>query len=412
MCIAMALAVDVSSRKVGILFFLYVTILYGFEGYFVSGSAASVLSTFKALVPLFCGLLLDRDLLTRPLMRRVIFLFWLAACGGVIYSMYGSAPWSKLQFDGVGVTQAYKATQWTTEGDVRNFGFSGDEHGAASSILALSILLSLGLRRRVFYLMAIVSLVTIYLTTSRTNLLSFVVYVGLYLFTDLRKRVDHQPILKWSLRASFLAIFVPAVVIGIAVWYTSADVPKALLSLWIRGNETWLLPFGFIEDLAPFAIFSGFGLGGIGFGLLQSDLASYARTIDNFHLFNFLTFGMPFLLFYLYQCRQLLFEQDAHRVMVFIVTVTSGIPQRGWSDYLFMILVGYASACVFRGGGYREQRIKTAKTCSVDTQSVVSGSDVRDRVVAHLKEPLRFGRKPIRKAGRQNHDKLKRRGFP
>lgn len=349
MCIVAAVAVDVSTRRFRSLLFLYVVVLYGFEGYFVSGSVASVASTVKALVPLFCGLLLDRDLLTRPYFRKVILAFWLVACGGVVFSMYGSAPWSNLHFDGIGVTQAYKATQWTAGGDVRVYGFSGDQHGAASSILTLAVMLSLGVRRHIFYLVAVVSLVTVFLTTSRTNLLSLVIYVSLYLVSDLRVRVAGQTILKWSLRASFFSILVPVIVIGISAWYTAADVPKQLLSLWIRGNETWLLPFSFIPDLAPFAVLSGFGLGGVGFGLLQSDLASYARTIDNFCLFNFLTFGMPFLLFYVYQCRRMLFEQDPHRVMVFLVTVASGIPQRGWSDYLFIILFGYATACVFRG---------------------------------------------------------------
>jgi hypothetical protein len=198
------------------------------------------------------------------------------------------------------------------------------------------------------------SLVAIYMTTSRTNLVSFVVYVGLCLLVDLRKRAGQQLVLRWSLRASFLAILVPAGVIGIAAWYTAVDVPKELLSLWIRGNDTWMAPFGFIDDLAPFAVLSGFGLGGIGFGLLQSDLVSYARTIDNFALFNFLTFGTPFLIFYLYQCRRMLFEQDPHRVLVFIITALSGIPVRGWSDYLFMILFGYATVCVFRGDALKE----------------------------------------------------------
>jgi hypothetical protein len=350
MCLAAVLVVDARGRNYRILIFLFALTMYALEGYFVSGSAASVLSTFKALVPLFCGLLLDRDMLTRPLMRAALFMFWAAACGGVVYSTFGTAPWTKLQFQGVGVAQAYKAMQWTTQGDVRNFGFAGDQHGAASSILTLFIFLSLRPRRLLtFYLLGSVSLVMIYLTTSRSNLLAFLVFVGLYSVSDLRKRTSQQNILRWSLEASSLAMLVPAAVIGISLWYTSADVPKQLLSLWIRGNETWLAPFRFIDDLAPFAILSGFGLGGMGFGLLQSDIPQYYSTVDSFILFNFLTFGTPFLVFYVYQCRRMLFEPDPHRAMAFIVTALSGLLLRGWSDYLFMILFGYGAVCVFRG---------------------------------------------------------------
>jgi hypothetical protein len=349
MCIVAVLVTTTTAQNIRILIFMNVLVLYLIEGYVVSGSIASVLSTFKALVPLFCGLLIDRDLLTGPVMRRILLLFWLAACGGVVYSMYGTAPWSNLQFEGAGIVQAYKATQWTPEGGVRIYGFAGDQHGAASSILTLFILLSMERRRLAFYLFGTVSVVTVYLTTSRTNLLSLLICVVLCLLSDVRKKTDHQLVLKWSLKASFLSVLVPAVGVGIALWYKAADVPPAFLSLWIRGNETWIIPFSFIDDLAPFAILSGFGLGGIGFGLAQSDLWRYASAIDNFILFNFLTFGIPYLIFYLYQCRLMLFEQDPHRVIVFIVTAVSGSFLRGWSDSLFMILIGYATARVLRG---------------------------------------------------------------
>jgi hypothetical protein len=347
MCIA---AVFITTdHNLRILVLLNVLLLYAIEGYAVSGSPASVLSTFKALVPLFCGLLLKRDLATGPVMRKILLLFWLAACGGVIYSMYETPPWSSLQFEGAGVLQAYKETQWTPGGGVRNYGFAGDQHAAASSILTLFILLSVERSRFAFCLLGTVSVVTVYLTTSRTNLFSLLIYVGLCLLCDLQRRTDDQFFLKWCLRASFLSVLVPAVGVGIALWYNAADVPTALLSLWIRGNETWLVPFSFINDLAPLAIFSGFGLGGIGFGLLQSNLSRYATTIDNFILFNFFTFGIPYLIFYLFQCRRMLFEQDPYRVIVFVVTAVSGLFLRGWSDYLFMILFGYATACVWRG---------------------------------------------------------------
>ncbi len=103
-----------------------------------------------------------------------------------------------------------------------------------------------------------------------------------------------------------------------------------------------------MDRLAPFATISGFGLGGFGFGLVQSDLAQYFTTVDNFILFNYFTFGIPYLVFYFYQCRRMLMENDSFKVAIYIMTAIYGVTLRGWSDYLFMILVGCSMSVVFR----------------------------------------------------------------
>jgi hypothetical protein len=348
MCIG-ALLLTESARNPRILIFTVVIGLYLVEGYLVSGSVNSVLSTFKALVPLFCGLLLDRALLTRPKLKKALLLIWLVACAGVVYALNEELPWVGMQFEGAGVVQQYKDSQWLPGGDVRIYGFGGDQHSAASSIVTLSILISMGLKRRIFYVVAAVASVAVYLTTSRTNLLCLLVFVALWSVANVRRSATHQPILKWALWLSFFSILVPILVIAFALSFTVETVPSELLSLWVRGTDTWLSPFALIDQMAPLAMLHGFGLGGVGFGLLQSNLAEYALTIDNFILFNYLTFGVPYLVFYLYQSRAMLREHDPYKVMIYVVTMVYGITLRGWSDYLFMILVGYSTSSLFRG---------------------------------------------------------------
>ncbi len=347
MCLGTLLLKDAPTNP-RILIFVTAISLYLAEGYIVSGSANSVLSTFKALVPLFCGLLLDRRLLTHPLMKAIFFLLLMIAVAGVAYSIVGKMPWSDIQFEGVGVTQQFKGMQWVSGGDVRGFGFGGDEHGAASSIVSLLIFLSFGLRWRTFYFCATVASVGVFLTTSRTNLLCLFVYVTLWTVFDLRRKVSEQPLLNWGLWISFFAVLMPLAVIGIALSYTVDSVPRPLLSLWYRGTPIFVAPFELMDRLAPFATISGFGLGGFGFGLLQSDLAQYFTTVDNFILFNYFTFGIPYLVFYFYQCRRMLMENDSFKVAIYIMTAIYGVTLRGWSDYLFMILVGYSMSVVFR----------------------------------------------------------------
>ena len=336
------------AQNLRIVIFLISMALYMVEGYFLSGSTSSVLSTFKALIPFFCGFLLDREVLARPIMKATIFMLSLAACVGVFASLYVTMPWTNLRFEGIGVAQDFKSTIWTVGGEVRHFGFGGDEHSAASSILTLCILFSVNVRRRLVYPIVVISAIAIYLTTSRTHLICLFVFFSLYLLADFRGQASKQAILKWSIRLSSLAILVPVATIATALAFSVNDVPASLFSLWTRGTVTWVEPFRLAEDLAPFAIIHGFGLGGTGFGLLQSDMAQYYVPFDNFILFNYLTFGFPYVIFYFYQYRRMLLEQDSYRVIVYVVVAAAGLTLRGWSDSLFMILLGYSMVGVFK----------------------------------------------------------------
>jgi hypothetical protein len=347
-CVA-AVLMESPARKHRALIFMYVILLYCLEGYYVSGSVGSVLSTFKALVPLFCGLLLDRELLARPFMKVLLLALLLLASFGVVFTLTADMPWANLTFEGIGVEQKYKDLQWIEGSRIRSYGFAGDEHGAASSILTLFILFSLNARWLTFYPVAVIALVAIEDTTSRTNLIALVVYIALHSCADLNRSAVDQFMLKWSLRASFMAPLLPLIIVAITLFYSSDTVPDELLSLWIRGTYTWFVPFTHMDELAPSAILLGFGLGGFSFGLLQSDLASFYTPVDNFILFNFLAFGLPYVFFYPYQCRRLNQEPDPYRIMVFIITAIMGLTLRGWSDSPFMILFGYSTCCVFRG---------------------------------------------------------------
>lgn len=346
-CICAALLKGASNRNFRILIFLIAIILYLIEGYLISASVSSVLSTFKALVPIFCGFLIDREMLSGWLLRRIIFVFLIAACVGVVLSRSVAMPWADLQFEGVGVVQTFKVTQWLLGGDVRNYGFAGDQHGAAWSILLLFMMFSIRANRTVFYVMASVSCVSIFLTTSRTNFAAILFFVFLCLAANPWGQTNRRYILVWCMKISFFAIFVPLILIGISALFPADSIPVPLLSLWIRGTSTWFTPFQIMNDLAPLAMAHGFGLGGFGFGLLQSDLANYATPVDNFILFNYLCFGIPYIIFYYFQCRQMLYEEDLHRILIYIVIAMVGLTLRGWSDSSFMLLFGYSIASLF-----------------------------------------------------------------
>jgi hypothetical protein len=139
-------------------------------------------------------------------------------------------------------------------------------------------------------------------------------------------------------------------VMAFAQSYSLNEVPGDLVSLWVRGNEVFLQPFTLMPIFAPNAWLFGFGLGGVGFPVLQSNYASYSSIIDNFLLFSYYSFGVPFLLFYFAMCVRNSSETDIYKRILFCVTIVFGQFILGWANGMFMLVFGYAASASFMRG--------------------------------------------------------------
>jgi hypothetical protein len=150
----------------------------------------------------------------------------------------------------------------------------------------------------------------------------------------------------------FLVLLAPISVMGFAQIYSSSDVPSELYSVWVRGYEVFLQPFKLMPIFAPNAWLFGFGLGGVGFPLRQSIYSSYeyAAIIDNFLLFSYYSFGIPFLLFYVAMCIRNCSETDLYKRVLFCVTMIFGQFILGWANGMFMLVFGYAASSSFLKG--------------------------------------------------------------
>jgi hypothetical protein len=320
-------------------------------GYVSIGSAASSFSGFKALLPLFAGLMLSRPLLQRNYIQIALTALLLLAMAGVWWSLKNTLPWAQLSFDsGLGVKQL-RSTIWAAGGTYRPFGFASDPHSAGSSIVFLFALIGAGNARLLFYGLSVPVAMTVWASTSRTSFMAFAILLLLRFVLDvLEKR--NRPRLTELVTAvvPFLVICAPMCVMGFAQSYSANDVPGEFLSLWVRGNEVFLQPFTLMPIFAPNAWLFGFGLGGVGFPVIQSNYASYSSIIDNFLLFSYYSFGIPFLIFYFAMCLRNRLEADFYKRILFCVTLIFGQFILGWANGMFMIVFGYAASASFLGG--------------------------------------------------------------
>ena len=147
-CIAAILVIDLTLFRSGKFLFILCTIFYYMLlGYVTIGSVASSLSGFKALLPLFVGVLLSRQVLRRRFVQATLISLLLVAIAGLWWSTYSELPWAKLNFDsGLGVKQ-FRPTVWAANLTYRPFGLASDEHAAGSSIVFLFALIGAGCKR-------------------------------------------------------------------------------------------------------------------------------------------------------------------------------------------------------------------------------------------------------------------------
>jgi hypothetical protein len=351
-CVAALVVIDlVKFGSFKFPFFLCAIFYYMLLGYVSIGSAASSFSGFKALLPLFAGLMLSRPLLQRNYIQIALTALLLLAMAGVWWSLKNTLPWAQLSFDsGLGVKQL-RSTIWAAGGTYRPFGFASDPHSAGSSIVFLFALIGAGNARLLFYGLSVPVAMTVWASTSRTSFMALAILLLLRFVLDVLEKRD-RPRLTELVTAvvPFLVICAPMCVMAFAQMYSANDVPGELFSLWIRGNEVFLQPFTLMPMFAPNAWLFGFGLGGVGFPVIQSNYASYSSIIDNFLLFSYYSFGIPFLIFYFAMCLRNRLEADFYKRILFCVTLIFGQFILGWANGMFMIVFGYAASASFLGG--------------------------------------------------------------
>jgi hypothetical protein len=152
------------------------------------------------------------------------------------------------------------------------------------------------------------------------------------------------PTLRAISLSSFAAIFVPIFLI-IFVSGTGLTKGSVFFSLQDRINNSWQLPFQYLQQLMPVGLFTGCGVGCFNYPQqLFSPLASYWVPVDNFYIGTYLMFGLPFVLFMFIVFRASFLITDVYKLSsifvmnLFTITVLSYGPATG----LLMIAFGFS----------------------------------------------------------------------
>ncbi|MDP4021787.1 hypothetical protein Q8W71_04040 [Methylobacterium sp. NEAU 140] len=316
---------------VALLTVLYTAFSLGI-GLIVLGNVAAMASAFKMILPVFVGFCFcDRALGDyRRLLASIHAMFYVATFG-VILSSLQEMPWVGFKYEAFGAVREAGRLWWAGDEGVRLSGLAAD-----STMAGFFVLITFGLaapRRSTLWCLAAAPLAiyALVLTTSKTSLAVLVVYLAALLVVRALPREARFPVLRRLGLGSFLAIFIPAILVIVCSGIDLEGINPILFSMQDRINNSWQLPFVYMLRMAPTGYLIGCGLGCFNYPqeLFAPKLANYNVPVDNFYLGTYLMFGVPSLIFVACAVRSLARSRDGYRytlaflLNLFTITVLS-----------------------------------------------------------------------------------------
>ncbi|PJG55667.1 hypothetical protein CVM73_08955 [Bradyrhizobium forestalis] len=306
-------------------------------GYFMLGTVNAAVSSFKMMLPVFVGFCFcDSSLGSyRKLLSVIAVTFYLSVIGVFLTKFY-LMPWVGYKYESFGAVREAGRLWWAYGGDdQRLMGFAADNTMAAFFILVSFAITSIRMSTTWCLLFGSIAVYAIKLTTSKTTMIVLVLYLLLLVFVRMLPEKSRFPAIRSIAQWSFVAIFVPFFMIVVASG-TAAVPHSTLFSIVDRINNSWQLPFVYMNQLMPIGLITGCGAGCFNYPQkLFSPLAHFWVPVDNFYIGTYLMFGLPFVAFMVMVFRATFGATDVYKltllfvVNLFTITVLNYGPASG-----------------------------------------------------------------------------------
>ena len=297
---------------------------------------------------------------------------------GVLLSSYVTFPWVGFSYKSFGATRTAGRLWWSAS-EMRLAGFAADNTMAGFFILMFFVIMSIRKSTLWCIVFGLISLYAIRLTTSKTTMIVFGVYLVCLLIVRMlpeRSRFSTVRLMSlWSFGAILIPIFLIIFLSGTNLTRTSSF----LFSMQDRINNSWQLPFVYLSQLMPIGIITGCGVGCFNYPQnLFSPLASYWVPVDNFYIETYLQFGLPFVGFMWMVFRSSFLITDVYKLCtiftlnLFTITVLNYGPASG----LMMIALGFSEVFSRNASGLMQPgtiRNKGVAALAQNTTEVTAG---------------------------------------
>lgn len=317
-------------------------------GYIMLGTANAAMSSFKMMLPVFVGFCFcDANLGSyRKLLSVIAVTFYLSVIGVFLTKFY-VMPWVGFKYESFGAVREAGRLWWAYGGDdQRLMGFAADNTMAAFFILASFAITSIRKSTRWCLVFGAIAIYAIRLTTSKTTMIVLVLYLLLLLLVRMLPEKSRFPAIRGIALWSFAAIPLPFFMIWAASG-TAAIPHSTMFSILDRINNSWQLPFVYLNQLMPIGLITGCGAGCFNYPQkLFSPLAAYWVPVDNFYIGTYLMFGLPFVAFMVVVFRSTFAATDVYKLtLIFVVNLfTITVLNYGPASGLLLIAMSFSSA--------------------------------------------------------------------
>ena len=326
-------------------------------GYFMMGTMNAAISSFKMMLPVFVGFCFcDSSLGSyRKLLSVIAATFYLSIIGVFLTKFY-LMPWVGYKYESFGAVREAGRLWWAYGGDdQRLMGFAADNTMAAFFILVSFAITSIRMSTTWCLLFGSIAIYAIKLTTSKTTMIVLVLYLVLLVFVRMLPEKSRFPAIRLIAQWSFAAIFVPFFMIVVASG-TAAVPHSTLFSIVDRINNSWQLPFVYMNQLMPIGLVTGCGAGCFNYPQkLFSPLAHFWVPVDNFYIGTYLMFGLPFAAFMVMVFRATFAATDVYKLtLIFVVNLfTITVLNYGPASGLLIIALSFSEVFSRRAASAR-----------------------------------------------------------
>lgn len=336
-------------------------------GMTVTGSATSVVSGLKMILPVVAGLYFGDQVQLRRRGWIIILMLYIVICAGVLYNSGVEFPWTGATFQ-VGDQQREVSRMWWAGAEPRVAGFGTDSTLTGLLVLMFSVFLTASTPLLFRLVLFGASIYVLKITTSKTPMLTLLLLLVLEGAGRLLATLTHRPYATIQRRfypvvamAATLAPFL-AVLYGAVAGFGPVDVNTS--SFVVRATESWIMPHLLIARDFPLGWLTGVGIGAVGYPVYFSDLSSwyfYMNTVDNFQFAVYLQFGLVGISIYLLLLYNFsLHEKSKIRYDLMFAVLVYGVTVLGFASSSYGLIAGYLLSPIGTGarlaapGGVRD----------------------------------------------------------
>jgi len=262
---------------------------------FMQTDGFAAFSSVKLFLPFFVGAALaGRSVTELRWARWTLIAIFAMSIVGLLLSPHVEFPWIGQALDNFGQVKRVGKVWWAGD-KIRYGGFAGESTMAAYMCIFPYILVHRHFKRLVNFAIWIPMYSAIQLSTSKTALITFVVFVAYYLYFEFRS-TDRLETSRKIARLSFLTVFIPFILMIFLGGFDLTTIDPTLFSMQDRISRTWVFPFTWLSENFPVGLISGCGIGCFTYPMGYTAMADLLVPVDNFYVATYIMMGVPFII--------------------------------------------------------------------------------------------------------------------